>query len=221
MVNLGEGIDWGILGPVTPPEPTGDERRHREIMAAFGVIIETLAAALERPEPSVHVEGPNLSPILAALQERPALPTLPSPDVLAEQVARRIPDNTRDVATALQAVTAQLQSLGKKVIAASISPSGGSSGHVIVDNMSESVNGMASETTLLDLKRARTDQRVLMDYATRTDGNPVYVGKAVQGTAITAATWQIQRFTYDASNRATDVQVLIGAWDSRATVGWL
>lgn len=59
-----------------------------------------------------------------------------------------------------------------------------------------------------------------MDYATRTDGNPVYVGKADQGTATTATTWTIQRLEYDGSARLVRVQTLTGAWDSRATLGW-
>ncbi|MEO7397669.1 MAG: hypothetical protein ABIW84_03815 [Ilumatobacteraceae bacterium] len=80
---------------------------------------------------------------------------------------------------------------------------------------------LALEATLADLRRGRSDQRVLFDYVARTDGNPVYIGKAIQGTATSAATWQVQRFTYDASNRPTDIQLIVGIWNNRATLGWV
>lgn len=63
-------------------------------------------------------------------------------------------------------------------------------------------------------------ERVLLDYATRTDGSPVYVGKNRQAAATTDNTWVIQRFTYDSSSRPTDVQVLTGVWNDRATLSW-
>lgn len=77
----------------------------------------------------------------------------------------------------------------------------------------------ALEALTVDVKRSVTDQRILMDYAARTDGNPVYIGKALQATA-TSGSWVIQRITYDGSNRATDVQVLVGSWDNRSGLGW-
>lgn len=58
------------------------------------------------------------------------------------------------------------------------------------------------------------------DYDTRTDGNPVYVGKNANGTATSASTWTVQKFTYDSSNRCTRIQVLTGIWDNRATLAW-
>lgn len=63
-------------------------------------------------------------------------------------------------------------------------------------------------------------QRTLFDYASRTDGNPVYVGLNEMSVATAAASWLVLRFTYDSSGRATDKQVLVGAWDSRATLLW-
>lgn len=73
---------------------------------------------------------------------------------------------------------------------------------------------------MADLRRGRHDQRIRFDYGARTDGNPVYAARAVQGTADTSATWQIQRFTYDSLSRPIDIQVLTGAWADRATLGW-
>jgi hypothetical protein len=36
--------------------------------------------------------------------------------------------------------------------------------------------------------------------------NPIYVGEAAPGTAVTTAGWRIKLITYDASNNPTDVQ---------------
>lgn len=59
-----------------------------------------------------------------------------------------------------------------------------------------------------------------LDYAGRTDGNPVYVGDAAPGTLTTAAAWNVFKLEYDTSNRLTRKQVRQGVvWDQR-TVGW-
>lgn len=79
--------------------------------------------------------------------------------------------------------------------------------------------GAASDATLLDVKRALTDYETRLDYAGRTDANPVYVGKAAQGAA-TTTTWVVQRLEYDASGRLTRAQVLQGPWDNRAALAW-
>lgn len=79
----------------------------------------------------------------------------------------------------------------------------------------------SSETLLQDVKRAITDYETRLDYDTRTDANPVYVGKAAQGTATATASWTVQKLTYDSSDRLTRAQVLDSiAWDNRTTAGW-
>lgn len=62
--------------------------------------------------------------------------------------------------------------------------------------------------------------RTQLDYDGRTDSNPVYIGQNTQGAADTDTDWEIKRITYDITNRAVDIQFLIGAWDQRATLGW-
>lgn len=101
-------------------------------------------------------------------------------------------------------------------------------GNVVVSNFpatqpvsgTVSVTGVATEATLLNVKRAISDFETRLDYDVRTDGNPVYVGKQAQGTATSASTWIIQKLTYDASARLTRTQVLTGSWDNRASLGW-
>jgi hypothetical protein len=57
-----------------------------------------------------------------------------------------------------------------------------------------------------------------VDYSTRTDGQPVYVGWGCKGLAESADGWLIYSSTYDASNRITSIKVGYGIWDNRATV---
>ena len=64
-------------------------------------------------------------------------------------------------------------------------------------------------------------QAIQLDYAGRTDGQPVYVGWAEPGTATSAAKWRIAKLTYVA-NQVTQVQWANGTiaynfkWDDHA-----
>jgi hypothetical protein len=52
---------------------------------------------------------------------------------------------------------------------------------------------------------------------------PIYVGRAPTGTTTATAQWLIQRFTwtsYGPDWKPTRIQVLAGAWDDRASLGW-
>lgn len=55
-------------------------------------------------------------------------------------------------------------------------------------------------------------------------GNPLYVGKAVPGTATSAAAWQIQRLTYAAGNLSAlewaDDGKFTQVWDDRASLSY-
>ncbi len=59
------------------------------------------------------------------------------------------------------------------------------------------------------------------DYDTRTDGQPVYVGYSVSGTATSSALWIIQKFTYSTIGGydfVTRRQVAKGSWDGRVAL---
>lgn len=59
-----------------------------------------------------------------------------------------------------------------------------------------------------------------LDYDTRTDANPVYVGDAAPGAATSALAWTVLKLHYDSDNRLTRKQVQVDiAWDNR-TAGW-
>lgn len=57
-----------------------------------------------------------------------------------------------------------------------------------------------------------------LDYSTRTDSNPVYVGYNIMGNGQGVTNWLIQKLTYDSSNRVTQVQIAIGAWSNRTAL---
>ena len=63
-------------------------------------------------------------------------------------------------------------------------------------------------------------QRVLLDYAARVDGNPVYVGSNNQQAVVADATWAVQRLSYDVTSRLVDTQILYGSWTGRAALSW-
>lgn len=79
-------------------------------------------------------------------------------------------------------------------------------------------DALGLETTQKDVKRGINDYRTRLDYDTRTDGNPVYVGTAAM-TAIDTDNWHILRLTYDSSARLIDKQYQLRSWTSR-TEGW-
>ena len=52
---------------------------------------------------------------------------------------------------------------------------------------------------------------------------PIYVGRAPTATATSSTQWLIQRFSWTAFGsdwKPTRIQVLPGAWDDRASLGW-
>lgn len=57
-----------------------------------------------------------------------------------------------------------------------------------------------------------------IDYAGRTDDNPVYIGKSSRGSTTSDSNWVIYFVTYDVSNRINTIQVATGAWDSRVNL---
>lgn len=96
-------------------------------------------------------------------------------------------------------------------------------GHVTIDGFTipgADTAGLASENTLLKVERGVTDYETRLDYGTRLDSLPVYIGKNLEGTATSAATWNVTKLTYDVTNRLTRSQVLTGVWDNRATLPW-
>lgn len=60
-----------------------------------------------------------------------------------------------------------------------------------------------------------------LDYVSGT--NPIYIGKAIPGSATSAASWQIRKITYDANSNPTSVLYpgtteFNQIWDNRASL---
>jgi len=194
------------------------EQYLQSIWAALRRIEDNMAlppAPLELPP--INVAPPDLAGIVTAVT---GLKSGPTADEIAAAIAGVLtpsvpqPDGSaalREVAAALEKLDFRLKGLGTQAY-------GG--GTAIIDKTSIAAAGLANETTLASLRRGLTDYESRLDYDVRTDGNPVYVGKNMQGTATSAVTWTIQKLTYDASNRLIRAEVLIGIWDNRATLGW-
>ncbi len=98
----------------------------------------------------------------------------------------------------------------------------------LLDALAKSPRGGGDKTSMIvggggggymqDVKRGVTDFESRLDYAARTDDQPVYVGRALQGTATSAGGWVIEKLTYDASNRAVRKEVATGVWDNRVSM---
>ena len=71
-----------------------------------------------------------------------------------------------------------------------------------------------------DLSASRTtdipnNMHKMLDYADRTDSNPVYIGFAPRTLAEDAEGWLLYKLTYDASDRVTEVKIAYDTWSNR------
>jgi hypothetical protein len=76
--------------------------------------------------------------------------------------------------------------------------------------------------------RGQLDYESLKGWETRIDynggTNPIYVGKAEEGSATSAAVWQIKKLTWDANDNPTRIQFasdkdsFTAIWDNRAAL---
>ncbi len=66
-------------------------------------------------------------------------------------------------------------------------------------------------------KEVKNDLLMRIDYGSRTDSQPVYLGYARRSVATSDNAWIIFFFTYDGSDRLTLKQSSYGTWDDRAS----
>lgn len=191
--------------------PLTAEQLLQSIWAALRRIETNLAlppAPLELPAPSVHIDPPDLSEIVTAvtslngtgptaleiaeaIREVLVPSAVPEPSVNAEMV-----EAMKEVAWRLKGVGAQAYGGG----AVTFAPG-------------------AADQFATAIGRGTTDYETRLDFVDRIDNQPVYVGRATNGTATTAS-WQVEKVTYDGDDRPVRKQVLTGAWDDRATLDW-
>lgn len=75
------------------------------------------------------------------------------------------------------------------------------------------------------------DRAVSSPYITSIDfdgaNNPIYLGRALIGSAKSQAVWQIRKLTFDGANNVTDIRFANGSqefnqkWDDRAALNYL
>lgn len=62
-----------------------------------------------------------------------------------------------------------------------------------------------------------SNMQMKLDYTTRTDGQPVYIGYAPRGLTDAETGWLLQKFTYTADpGNMTVRQIAYSSWDLRA-----
>ena len=62
-----------------------------------------------------------------------------------------------------------------------------------------------------------------IDYGTRTDGQPLYIGYAASGVATSTASWILQKFTYTTIGTTDYVslrQIATDSWDLRTSASY-
>ncbi len=86
----------------------------------------------------------------------------------------------------------------------------------------DAVNARLDAVTqaVADVKRGVTDYETRLDYWFRSDEQPIYLGRNVNGAPTASPTWVIEKVEYDVSGRPVRKQTLIGAWDNRASLEW-
>lgn len=94
---------------------------------------------------------------------------------------------------------------------------------VLVSGVSQATYQVSSEAILTNIQSDLDFYTTALDYS---GSNPIYIGKAVQGSAKASAVWQIRKLTFDGSNNMTDIQYANGSlafnaiWNNRAALSY-
>lgn len=60
--------------------------------------------------------------------------------------------------------------------------------------------------------------QIAMDYDSRTDGQPVYLGYASRSEGTDSGEWLVYKFTYDGNDQLLTRKSAFGAYDDRASL---
>lgn len=207
-----------LAAPPPAPPPGPDEQTLR--LASIEALLRDLAGSLTAlPAPQVHVEPIDLGDLTRAVQAVTELrPGATAEDIAEALAARLAPQRAESADSAvlvelrktLERLDFRMKGLG--------GPAFGSAMSDISSRPERQLGVVASITNPVQTVQVETEQR--LDYDSRTDGNPVYVGSADPGTLEAAASWTVLKLSYDASDRLTRKQTQTGiAWTAR-TSGW-
>lgn len=220
-MGLRPGQEFGSFLAPLPPEPRIEDLVARALLD-LREAVESLRLAVGSPPLPVEIPAIDMSSVAEVLMAMPRPASAPEialalEDLLPTDRQDEIVSTNTALLKALKEIELGLAKMRKQIVGLAGTTSGGGG--------TTTVNGTVSltsdfETILQDIKRSITDRESRLDYDTRTDGNPVYIGKNGNGAAESAADWVVQRLSYDGSDRLTRAQVLIGVWSDRATLGW-
>lgn len=106
----------GFTAPAPPPAPSGDERRHVELLAELSALRTTLLALTQQPAPQVTVAPTDMSEILYALEGLGVTPssTVVDPRSIGEAVADALSSRHVDVPDRTDEVLEELKRIGRK-----------------------------------------------------------------------------------------------------------
>lgn len=171
---------------------------------------ELVAEAPVIPETQVNVEAPDLKPLQTSIK-----------DVVKAVKAIVIPEaklDTQPVEKLLKRSNVLLNELLEKPVGG-----GGGGGSTWIATNSE---GIPVPIELTVDGKIPVESGATSTYESRndttTDTNLVYLGKAIPGTATSAASWQIKRYNKSAGHMsfADDVTTFTKEWDSRTSYSY-
>ncbi len=176
----------------------------------LSALLDLRSALDAMPTPVVHVDQPDLSAIVTAVNgiKGPAD---------AEQIAKAIkaellPGERPHVDTVLEELTEALKRLDFRLKGIG---SGGGGGGGVTSRIQNEPN------TSLETREAAQDARYEWQGSAGASV-PLYIGTAPPGTATSAAAWKVDKYTYIAGPAGdavpSIVQTAVGAWDNRATL---
>jgi hypothetical protein len=212
-IALGEGL----FKPLKPPEPSAEEKLREELR----LIREALTA---QPTAVVSDGEAAVVPVLSADEMAKAVADAVSGSVsrtLGPLLERLVPEGNEELTQPLADVAKHLERMNRKVSALSAMPAVTAPPNVTIDGGTlDSIRQPVTFDPNTVMTTKVREHRLLLDYSTRLDSNPVYVGSAAPGSSETAAVWLVKRLGYDATARLIQVDVRDGiAWTDRA-VGW-
>jgi len=102
---------------------------------------------------------------------------------------------------------------------------------LLTDNTGVELDGQVRSTVwdpnnLAWVRSTSVDGQYTLALDYDASNNPIYVGRASQGTAKASAGWQIRKLSFDANNNVTDVQYAGGVsafnaiWNNRVSLAY-
>lgn len=178
--------------------------------AIKGIKIDTPAPVVNVPQTEVNIDAPDLDPIKKSLS-----------DVIKAVKGIKLEVPKTDLSK-VESELAKLTKLNKELLDKPVGGSAGGGSSWVATNSDNipvpiqlTVDGkIPVEAGATSTYESRND--------TTSDPNLVYLGKALPGSATSAAVWQIKRYNKSAGHMsfADDVTTFTKVWDNRSSYGY-